>query len=124
MAVAYKFIWDKGTTIARSLTWKRNAAAEGETEDYQPVDLTGYSARMEIKDKYDGLLLHRLDSDTDTLVIDAPNGSISFEIPAETTEEWVWRNAVYDLELVDSSGRVTRLIQGTISLTPEVTTGD
>jgi hypothetical protein len=79
---------------------------------------------MEIKDKYDGLLLYRMDTASDTLTIDAPNGAISFEIPAETTEEWVWRNAVYDLELIDSSGRVTRLIQGTISLTPEVTTGD
>lgn len=124
MAVAYKFIWDKGTTISRSLTWKRDAADEGEEPDYQPVDLTGYIARMEIKDKYDGVLLYRMDSVSDTLVIDAPNGTISFEIPAETTEEWDWRNAVYDLELVDGSGRVTRLIQGTISLTPEVTTGD
>jgi hypothetical protein len=124
LAVAYKFIWDKGTTIARSLIWKRNAAAEGDPDDYQPVDLTGYIARMEIKDKYDGLLLYRMDTASGRLVIDAPNGAISFEIPASVTEEWTWRNAVYDLEVIDSSGRVTRLIQGTISLTPEVTTGD
>lgn len=104
--------------------WKRNAAAEGEPDDYQPVDLTGYTARMEIKDKYDGVLLHRLDTVSGTLVIDAPNGGISFEIPAELTETWLWRNAVYDIELIDSSARVTRLLQGTISLTPEVTTGD
>lgn len=124
MAVSYKWQWDQGTTIIRVLTWKRNQAADGEPADYQPVDLTGYSGRMEIKDRIGGTVLHRLDTDDGTMVIDGPSGKISWEIDAETTAAWTWRNAVYDLELVDPDGRVTRLIQGTISLSPEVTTGD
>lgn len=124
MATSYKFAWDKGTTISRVLQWKRDQAAGGAEPDYQPVNLTGYSARMEIRDKYGGLLLHRLDTDDTTMLIDGPNGAISFEIPASLTATWLWRNAVYDIELVDGSGRVTRLLQGTISLSPEVTTGD
>jgi len=123
MATAYKFTWDKGTTISRVLTWKRNQGTE-EVPNYQPVNLTGYSARMEIRDKYAGLLLHRMDTTGGTILIDGPNGSISFEIPASVSATWTWRNAVFDLELVDALGRVTRLIQGTITLTPEVTTGD
>lgn len=123
MATAYKFTWDKGTTISRVLHWKRNMGTE-EVPDYQPVNLTGYTARMEIRDKYAGVLLYRLDTIAGTMLIDGPNGAISFEIPVSVTALWTWRNAVYDVELVDAAGRVTRLLQGTISLSPEVTTGD
>lgn len=116
MATSYKFAWDQGTTISRVLRWRR---------DNEPVNLSGYSGRMEIRDRVGGTLLHRLDTDSlGTMTIDGPEGAISFEIPAEVTQTWTWRNAVYDLELIDSEGRVTRLIQGTISLSPEVTTGD
>lgn len=123
MATAYKFSWDKGTTISRVLHWKRDQGTP-EVPNYQPVNLTGYSARMEIRDKVGGLLLHRMDTASSSMLIDAPNGAISFEIPASVTKLWTWRNAVWDLELVDTAGRVTRLLQGTIALSPEVTTGD
>jgi hypothetical protein len=124
MATAWKFIWDKGTTISRSLTWKRDEAPSGAEPDMQPVNLSGYTGRMEIRDKYGGVLLHRLGTDDSTMLIDGPAGTISWEIPALVTAQWLWRNAVYDIELVDGQGRVTRLLQGTISLSPEVTTGD
>ena len=123
MATAYKFVWDKGTTISRVFHWKRNMVDDGEEPDYQPVNLTGYTARMEIRDKYGGVLLYRLDSASDTISISPLDGEFAFEIPASETETWNWRNAVYDIELVDADGRVTRILQGTITLTPEVTTG-
>lgn len=124
MAVSYKWQWDQGTTIIRVLTWKRNNAPEGQPPSYEPVDLSGYEGRMEIRDRIGGNLLHRIDTATNTMVINGPEGAISFEIDAVTTAGWTWRNAVYDIELISPDGRVTRLLQGTIALSPEVTTGD
>lgn len=122
MAVAYKFTWDKGSTINRSLTWKKNQGTE-EEPNYQPVNLTGYTARMEIRNRYGGDLLHRLDTTNGGLTIDPEEGQILINVSAEVTTAWEWRNAVYDIELVAPDESVTRLIQGTITLSPEVTTG-
>lgn len=124
MATSYKFTWDKGATIIRVLRWLQDVAPEGSDPDYQPVNLTGYIGRMELRDKHGGTLLYRLDTTLGNMTIDGPEGTITLEIPATLTTTWTWRNAVYDIELVSATGRVTRLLQGTITLSPEVTTGD
>lgn len=40
--------------------------------------------------------------------------------PAESTA-WTWRDGVYDIELIDPSGRVARIAQGAVRVSPEVT---
>jgi hypothetical protein len=49
-------------------------------------------------------------------------GTILLEISAEDTAALSWRgNAVYDLELTPANGATTRLLQGTVTFSPEVT---
>ena len=87
-----------------------------------PVDLTGYTARMSIKDKIGGAVLHSLTTENGGIVIDPAAKTILLSIPAATTEDFTWSRGVYDLEMVSSAGKVTRIILGRIALSREVTT--
>lgn len=114
MAGTYRFNIDQGTTLRRSLRWSRAG---------QPVDLSGASARMEIRDKARGALLYRLDITNGGLVLGGIAGTILISIPAEASSAWNFLKGVYDLEVVEADGTVSRLIQGAVVVSPEVTTG-
>ncbi|MEO3860112.1 hypothetical protein [Acrocarpospora sp. B8E8] len=115
MAGTYRFKIDQGATLRRILVWKK--------EDGTPVDLTDYTARMEIRDQAGGVLLYRLDTDNGGLTLGGEAGTITLHIPAATSTPWAWRAGVYDLELIAPNGDVVRLIQGGLQVVPEVTTG-
>lgn len=92
-----------------------------------PVDMTGYTARMQIKDKVGGTVLASTEAadtpkDILTVSIDNPNKTITLLVSATDTAAVTWKKGVYDLELVSSGGVVTALLTGTISVTKEVTT--
>ncbi|MEQ4716096.1 hypothetical protein [Nonomuraea sp. B19D2] len=114
MAVVYRLTLDQGATFRRVLRWLK-----GES----PVDLTGFSARMEIRDKAGGSLLYRLDTTNGGISLGGAEGTVILHLPAATSAAWSWRTGVYDLELIEPNGDVTRLIQGGVQINPEVTTG-
>lgn len=92
-----------------------------------PVDITGYSARMKIKDKVGGTVLASTeagDSPLNVLAIalDTANKTITLSIPATATDDFAWTKGVYDLEMVSSSGVVTAILSGKVAVTKEVTT--
>ena len=87
-----------------------------------PVDLTGYTARMSIKDKIGGAVLHSLTTENGGITIDTAAKTILLSIPAATTEDFTWSRGVYDLEMVSATGKVTRIISGRVVLSREVTT--
>lgn len=115
MAAVYRFTIDQGATFRRVLKWT--------TGDGNPVDLTGFSARMEIRSKVGGELLHSLRTSTGEITLGGTEGTIQLHIPADVSASWTWRTAVYDLELITPDGDVIRLIQGGIQINPEVTIG-
>jgi hypothetical protein len=83
-----------------------------------PVDLTGYTARMSIKDKVGGTLLL-----TPALSIDTAAKTITRSIDAVTTAAIAWKSGVYDLEMVAAGGQVYALIPTSkVTVTREVTT--
>lgn len=93
---------------------------------YTPVDLTGFTARMDIKDKIGGTILHTLSTTLGTIVLDPVNYTISLHIDADDTSGFDWNTAVYSLELADDNdpANVTELLVGRIYMTGEVTTTD
>lgn len=93
-----------------------------QSDGVTPFDLTGYSARMHIRAKHsdpDPPLYEALSGGDITL--GTTGGEISVVIPAATTTAWVFKEAVYDFELVDPGGEVVRLLEGFVTVTPEVT---
>lgn len=87
-----------------------------------PQDLTGYTARMDIKDKVGGTVLMALTSVNLRILLDNTTKTIKLDIDAADTAAITWKKGVYDLELISPSGVVTALLFGTVSVTPEVTT--
>lgn len=89
---------------------------------YTPHDLTGYTARMAIKNKVGGTVLLSLTTENDGIVINASAKTITLEITATATAALTWTSGTYDLELISPTGVVTSLMTGSVSVTKEVTT--
>jgi hypothetical protein len=93
----------------------------GVLEYNQPVDLTGYTARMQIRSKLEDLtVLTELTTENNRILIDNTLKTITLTIPANVTAALNFQSAVYSLELVNGS-EVTPFIGGTVSLVKEVT---
>lgn len=92
-----------------------------------PVDLTGYTARMDIKDKVGGTVLATTDAalsplDVLDIAIDTANKTITLSIEATDTDDFAWKTGVYDLEMVSATGKVTAILSGKVTVSKEVTT--
>ena len=112
-AAQYNITIEQGATWRLSLTWKDVAGA--------PIDLTSYTARMQVRQAYgtaDALL--NLSSGAG-ITLGPSTGAITLTASAAQTAAIAARNGVYDLEMVAPDGTVTRLLQGSVTISPEVT---
>lgn len=84
-----------------------------------PIDLTGYSARGQIRRSVGGELYLELAD-----IVLSSDGTIQVTISHQVTEDPVWNNrfnGVWDLELTDPSGGVIRFASGNVTVKPDVT---
>lgn len=92
----------------------------GVIEYNEPVDLTGYTARMQLREKIDSTtIIHELTTENGGITIDIVNYKIELNIPAISTEQFTFNTVVYSLELV--SNKVIPFASGSITLIKEVT---
>ena len=93
----------------------------GVIEYNEPISLTGYTARMQIREKIDSdVIIKELTTENNGFTIDAINNKITLTISATDTALFTFGSAVYSLELV-LAGVVTPFANGTITLVREVT---
>lgn len=110
---AYSFAIHQGSTDALSLVWKRDGVA---------VDLTGYSARMQLRYSASDATAVTEFSTVNGKIVFAAGGSITVHFDAATTAALAAATYVYDLDL--TTGIDTRtLIAGTVTISREVTRG-
>lgn len=113
-AASHDFTIEQGVTTAKSFVWKDSAG--------DVIDLTGYTARMQIRASLDATsTLLSATNANGQLVITAAQGKVTLTLTATETAALSFSTGVYDLELVSSGGVVTRLVEGTITLSKEVT---
>lgn len=94
----------------------------GVVEYNLPVDLTGYTARMQIRAKIDDpVVIQELTTENGRINISNVSKTITMNIPAATTAGYTFSTAVYSLEMISSGGQVTPFCSGTITLVKEVT---
>ncbi|MBI9090141.1 MAG: hypothetical protein JEZ12_13075 [Desulfobacterium sp.] len=92
------------------------------TED--PIDLTGYKARMQVRGKLkDDAAILDLTTENGgiTITVVTDKTTLALYVPATATAAITAAKGVYDLELVDAAGDVYRLMQGTVAISKEVT---
>ena len=99
----------------------------GFLEWYSPVDLTGQTARMKIKDKIGGTVLASTEPgdaplNVLSIAIDNAAKTITLAIAATDTDDFAWKTGVYDLEMVSATGVVVAIMAGKVLVSKEVTT--
>lgn len=93
----------------------------GIVEYNQPNDLTGYTARMHIREKVSSTTtILELTTENSLISINNTNKTISINIPATTTETFTFKSAVYSMELINGVV-VTPFIYGSLVLDTEIT---
>ena len=122
----YSFIIEQGTTV--------NFEIQYTDSNSNPINLTGYSGKMQIKSNFAddnpttyATLSSSLAPDGTGLNFSGSigtkpptSGSIGIFISAASSSAFNFTKAKYDLEITSGS-TVTRLLQGTITLSKEVT---
>ena len=105
----------QGATFDYSLTWTAAGSA---------VDLSGYSARMQVRESYDSSVALVSLTDGTGIALGGTAGTIGLLISATDTallDGTPNTQFIYDLELESASGVVTRLVEGNFFIYPEVT---
>jgi type 1 fimbria pilin len=121
----YSFIIEQGATTNFQINWTDSSG--------DPVDLTGYSARMQVRPSIDSsdiilnLSSSLLDSCGTGIHMSGSNdatplqsGSIGIYISAASSSLLTFNEAYYDLELVKGC-EVYRLLEGKVKLSRNVT---
>ena len=106
----HNFTLEQGSTFDREITVQENS---------QALNLTGSSARMQMRSTHDSSSIAL--TFTAAIASPASNGKINLGATATATaavEEGIY---VYDLEIESSAGNVTRILEGQVTVTPEVT---
>ena len=117
----YALLIEQGATLNLDLVYKDSSNV--------PINLTDYIGRMQIKSGYADsnpttyISLGSVSPQPDGtgLIIDAISGSINIFISAASSSVLTFDTAYYDLELQAPTGIVTRLIEGTVKLSKQVT---
>ena len=87
-----------------------------------PVPLTGYDARLVIKDKVGGTILLEMLSTNGRILLDPALSTITLTATAEDLAAQTWAKGVYELELESPSGVVTKLMSGPATVAKEIPT--
>lgn len=114
MAANYNITIEQGATFQFNLIWKDSSG--------NPIDLTGYTAKMQVRQRYsseDAALT--MSTEAGTIVLGGAAGTINITGPAVDTATITIKQGVYDVELTSAGGIVTRLIEGCVAVSPEVT---
>jgi hypothetical protein len=108
------FTIEQGATFNLVLTWEVNGT---------PVNVTGYTARLQARvdiEETETVLSMTTDAGGG-ITLGGAAGTITLNRTATQTALLPAGGYVYDLELVSGAGVVTRLVQGDLSISPEVT---
>lgn len=106
------------TVIDQGATWTVNIVYTDYNGD--PVNLTGYTARMQLREKFTSTAVLTLTTSNGGLTLTPLTGGIAVSATAVQTEAIPAGFYLYDLELTSGS-EITRLIQGQITVRAQVT---
>lgn len=113
LAGNYNFTIDQGAHFERVVSIFNS---EGD-----PFDLTGYTARMQIRDEIDSsTVVMELTTQNGRITLGGELGTITLVLLAANTAN-IDSDGVYDIEIIDDQARVFRVLKGKIRLEPEVT---
>lgn len=116
---------DRGFAIHTGVTWQVQGTFYQDKTKQNPVNLTGASAKMQIRDETgstDALLeITTSGSAGDKITLGGAAGTYDIQASAATTASLAPGRYVYDFLLTDSGGTVTKEFEGLIEVIQSVT---
>jgi hypothetical protein len=110
-ATEYPITIEQGSTFQKQFRWKVDGVI---------MNLTGYTAKMQVRKAFGGALGFELSTQNDRILLGGATGTVALEMAPDETAALPAGNFVYDLELTDG-GTVRKLIRGTVVVLPEAT---
>lgn len=109
--------------IEQGTTWRYPLALKaGATATSPALNLTGYTAHMQLRsDIGSATAIIALTTANGRITIAPLIGQVDLVLSATETAALAFDRAVYDLEIISASGEVTRILQGSVTLSKEVT---
>ena len=112
-AATYNATVDQGADWYVTFVYKDSAGTA--------INLTGYTAAMMVRDTFGDTATVLSLTNSSGITITAATGTLQVRATAAQTRAITAGNYVYDLEITSAGGIVTRLVQGKIVISPEVT---
>ena len=108
MATKANIIIDQGTTFSTIINL---------TDDNgDPIDLTGYTGDSEMRKHYTSS-----NSQSFSVNLGGTSGTVTLSLTASQTANLTPGRYVYDVEVTSGSNVVSRIVEGIVTVTPEVT---
>ena len=115
MAVQKNWDVDQNTTFTFQIQYTEN-------DEITPIDLTGASAKMQVRDvKNNSNLAVTLTSPSGGITIDPTHGKLTIKMTPTQTSKLYYPKSEYDVMLTDSNFNKTKLLQGFLTLSRSVT---
>jgi endoglucanase Acf2 len=99
---------DQGTDFSTSITLT--------DDDGNALNLSGYTGAGQIRKYYTSTTAVNFD-----VAVTANTGTVTLELSSNTSNSMNSGRYVYDIELTDTSGIVSRIMEGIVTITPGVT---
>jgi hypothetical protein len=118
----YNILCQQGASFARVIALEQpRTPTEEDPSEYEPYPLANHTARMQVRRTIESTTpLIILTTENGRIAINSAAGLITLSISATDTAA-LESSGVYDLEIISSGGLVSRVIQGTFTLSLEVT---
>ena len=112
-AATYNCIVDQGADWYVTFVYKDSSGTA--------INLTGYTAAMMVRDTYANSATVLSLTSSSGITITPLTGTLQVRATATQTAAIAAGSYVYDLEIASAGGIKTRLVQGKITISPEVT---
>ena len=109
MAIISNLTIDQGTTFTASI--------DCTASDNNPLNLTGYTVAAQLRKTYDSTTK----TDFTAIIANATTGRLQISLTPVQTGALSAGRYVYDVEITDGNGIITRVVEGQVEITPGVT---
>lgn len=114
MAAQKNFEVDQNTTFSFTVEYLDN--------NNLPINLTGATAKMQVRDTKGGSKLSfTISSPFEGIVIDGPEGKVTCTMTPAQTSKLFHPKSSYDLMITDTNNTKTKLLEGFLTLSRSVT---
>ncbi len=125
-AATYDLYIEQGATFRLTMIYGRKDGTldVNGNSNVEPYDITGCHARMQIRARRGAQVQSSATTTSGGIQIPTgTDGKIIITITDEATDSLTGKRAVYDLEVSYPSGDVVRILQGKVTISPNITQG-